>query len=160
MIMKMTKLKQKLSFILWVVLIAAMALFTTGCNDKTVDQKTEGQEESLQKTDETPDSDESRVVGEGDTTFMFTVADEEGNEESFEVHTDKTTVGDALQECGLISGEEGEYGLYVKEVGGITADYDKDGTYWAFYINDEYASTGVDSTDITEGDTYTFRVEK
>ena len=52
-----------------------------------------------------------------------------------------------------------DYGLYVKEVNGITADYDVDGTYWAFYINDEYASTGVDSTNITEGDNYSFKVE-
>ena len=43
MIMKMTKLKQKLSLILCVVLIAAMALFTTGCNDKTANQETAGQ---------------------------------------------------------------------------------------------------------------------
>jgi len=35
-----------------------------------------------------------------------------------------------------------------------------DQTYWAFYINGEYASTGVDSTNIEEGSTYTFKVEK
>ena len=38
-------------------------------------------------------------------------------------------------------------------------DYDKDGTYWAFYINGEYASTGVDSTTIKEGDSYSFKQE-
>ena len=31
---------------------------------------------------------------------------------------------------------------------------------WAFYINGEYAMTGVDSTEITEGAEYTFKVEK
>ena len=71
----------------------------------------------------------------------------------------KTTVGDALVELGMIEGEESEYGLYVKTVNGVTADYDKDGVYWAFYIDGEYASSGVDSTEITEGSTYSFKME-
>lgn len=75
---------------------------------------------------------------------------------TFTVKTDETTVGAALLEHGLIAGEDSEYGLYVKTVNGITADYDVDKSYWAFYINDEYAMTGVDSTEITEGATYSF----
>lgn len=73
---------------------------------------------------------------------------------TFTVNTDKDTVGDALLEHGLIDGEEGEYGLYVKVVNGMTADYDVDQSYWAFYIDGEYAMTGVDQTEITEGATY------
>jgi hypothetical protein len=85
--------------------------------------------------------------------------DKEGSETQFEIHTEKETVGEALVELGLIAGEESEYGLYVKTVNGITADYDKDGVYWAFYINGEYAQTGVDSTKIAEGESYSFKVE-
>ena len=48
----------------------------------------------------------------------------------------------------------------MKTVHGITADYDTDQTYWAFYVNGEYAQTGVDSTNVTAGDTYSFKVEK
>jgi len=58
--------------------------------------------------------------------------DKEGSETQFEIHTEKETVGEALVELGLIAGEESEYGLYVKTVNGITADYDKDGVYWRF----------------------------
>ena len=65
-----------------------------------------------------------------------------------------------MQELELITGEQGEYGLYVKTVNGVTADYDKDGTYWAFYINGEYGMTGVDVTTITEGESYSLKVEK
>lgn len=72
----------------------------------------------------------------------------------FTVKTDKDTVGAALLEQGLIDGEEGAYGLYVKVVNGITADYDIDQSYWAFYINGEMAMTGVDTTPIAEGETY------
>ena len=73
---------------------------------------------------------------------------------TFTIKTDKETVGEALQEHGLIEGEDGAYGLYVKKVNGIVADYDEDQTFWAFYINGEYAMTGVDGTLIEEGVTY------
>ena len=46
-----------------------------------------------------------------------------------------------------------------KTVNGVTVDYDTDGKYWAFYVDGEYAATGVDSTDITAGATYTFKAE-
>ena len=69
------------------------------------------------------------------------------------------TVGAALLSLGLIAGEDSEYGLYVKTVNGVTVDYDTDGKYWAFYVDGEYAATGVDSTDITAGATYTFKAE-
>ena len=67
---------------------------------------------------------------------------------------------EALLAEGLIEGENGAYGLYVKKVNGIVADYDIDKTYWAFYINGEYAMSGVDTTEIVEGATYSFKVEK
>ena len=92
--------------------------------------------------------------------YSLTITDADGNETNFEIHTDKETVGDALLELDMIAGEDSEYGLYVKTVNGITADYDKDQTYWAFYVNGEYAQTGVDSTNVTAGDTYSFKVEK
>ncbi len=92
-------------------------------------------------------------------SFSFKVVDEEGKETAFEIHTEQKTVGAALLELELIAGEESTYGLYVKTVNGVTVDYDTDGKYWAFYVNGEYAATGVDSTDITDGATYMFKVE-
>ena len=91
----------------------------------------------------------------GSGAKMLTV-EVEAEEKSvkFTLHTDMETVGEALFEQNLISGEDGEYGLYIKEVNGITADYDVDQTYWAFYIDGEYAMSGVDATDITEGTEY------
>lgn len=151
--MKMTqisKISHKLSFILCMMLVAATTLIMTGCNDKATQEVTPGTSVSV----------ESNVLGEGDTKFTLSVVDQDGNETQFEIHTDKETVGEALLECGLVEGDEGEFGLYVKKVNGIEADYDKNGTYWAFYINGEYATTGVDSTTITEGDTYSLKVEK
>lgn len=93
------------------------------------------------------------TLGEGEKTFTLEVKAQEKTV-AFTVKTDKATVGEALLDCGLITGEQGPYGMYIKEVNGIVADYDVDGTYWAFYINGEYAMTGVDTTEIAEGATY------
>lgn len=134
-------------------LIVAMALSTAGCGKKGEDVPS-----GTGQTAGTVYEDGSSL-GEGNTKFSFTVTDKEGNETHLEIHTDKETVGDALLELELIAGEDGEYGLYVKTVNGITADYDKDGVYWAFYVNGEYATSGVDSTPVTEGADYAFKVE-
>ena len=95
-----------------------------------------------------------------EVTFTITVVDGDGNATDFEITTTKTTVGAALLEEGLIEGEDSEYGMYIKSVNGIVADYEATGTYWSFYINGEYAMTGVDKTDITEGTDYMLKVEK
>ena len=80
------------------------------------------------------------------------------NEKSitFTVNTDKSTVGEALIEHNLIEGEKGAYGLYVKKVNGIEADYDKTQTFWAFCKNGESLMTGVDSKEAVDGSHYEF----
>ncbi|MBR5152723.1 MAG: DUF4430 domain-containing protein [Clostridia bacterium] len=98
-------------------------------------------------------------IGEGETSFILTVTDREGAQTAYQVHTDCETVGKALVELKLIDGEPGPYGMYVKTVAGTTVDYNKDGKYWAFYHGDTYATSGVDATKISEGETYSFRVE-
>lgn len=73
---------------------------------------------------------------------------------TFTIHTDKETLGDAMLEHGLIAGDAGAYGLYVKLVNGIEADYDKDGSYWGFYKNGEMMLVGVDGAVIADGEHY------
>ena len=144
----MTNKKKLVTMILAMMFIAVMALGMTGCGNK----KDSAEFETTVYKDGT-------VLGEGSKVFAFTVVDAEGAETNLEVHTDKETVGDALLEHNVIAGEDGSYGLYVKSVNGLMVDYDKDGKYWAFYINGEYGMTGVDVTTITEGDSYAFKVE-
>lgn len=150
--MKMTNLKKALSLLLLTVLIAAMALTSAGCGDNSDTKATESPVV-------TTASGEVTVLGEGSKTFSFTVSDFDGKESAFHIHTDKEFVGEALMELELIAGDEGPYGLYVKTVNGITADFDKDGKYWAFYIDGEYAMSGVDVTKIEDGKAYAFKVE-
>ena len=99
---------------------------------------------------------EDTEFGEGAKTVKVEVKVEE-QMVTFTVNTDKKTVGEALIENNLISGDEGAYGLYVKKVNGMVADYDVNQSYWAFYINGEMAMTGVDMTDIDE--TAVYRLE-
>jgi len=134
--MQKATVKKTLSCILCIVLFAAAALGVSGCGTGKP-----GGEEGTEKT------------------FSFTVIDPEGKETAFEITTQKTTVGEALMDEGLIAGEPGDYGLYVKTVNGLTLDYDKDGMYWSFYQDGQYALTGVDQTEIREGVTYTFKAE-
>jgi hypothetical protein len=93
-------------------------------------------------------------------TLIFIATDLDGKETHYMIKTDKTTVGEALLEQKLIDGENGDYGLYVKTVNGITLDYDKDGKYWAFYENGNYATSGVDQTEIINGTVYSFKPEQ
>ena len=93
------------------------------------------------------------TFGNGATTVMVEVKVEDQSV-TFTIKTDKTTLGEALMEHDLIAGDVGQFGLYVKVVNGITADYDIDQSYWAFTKNGEMMMTGVDMTNIADGEHY------
>ena len=147
--MKLKKQKNFMSQFLCMLLIVVMALCTTGC--------------SVTKNDEVANNSTVELtggeLGKGATQFSFVVVNVDNTTAEFIIYTDKETVGDALLEVNLIDGEDDIYGLYVKSVNGVTLDYEKDGKYWAFYINDSYAMTGVDSTPIATDEIYSFKAE-
>lgn len=129
-----------LSLVICIMLIAAMAFSVCSCGKQS-----------------------DKVGTEFSFTFEFTEGKGEytkTKDNAFLVKTNEKTVGDALYALGLIDGDEGDYGLYIKSVNGITADYDVDATYWALYIDNAYALSGASDTPIEEGKCYTFRIEK
>lgn len=147
------------------VLIAVTVLLSCGCGKTTT--TTEVTTDTAQTTTDTDVSIETTSaetavteIGTGAHSFNLEVTTGENVTTKYLIKTDKTTVGDALLEANLVSGTESEYGLMITTVDGVTADYNVDGTYWAFYIDGAYATTGVSSTDITDGATYALRVEK
>ena len=97
-------------------------------------------------------------LGKGAKTVVVEV---KVGEESvdFTIHSDKTYLGDALLENSLVEGEQSEFGLYVKKVNGMLADYDVDKTYWGFYKNGEMMMTGVSATEFADGDHYELVLE-
>jgi len=96
---------------------------------------------------------EDTELGDGAKTVFVKVVAEETSV-LFTIHTDAKTVGEALSEHNLISGEQGEYGLYVKDVIGIIADYDENQAYWSFNQNGEPLMTGVDLTEFADGEQF------
>ena len=75
---------------------------------------------------------------------------------TFTIHTDAEYLRAALEDSGLIAGDESEFGMYVKTVNGMSADYEADGYYWSLYVDGEYATTGVDTTPVADGGSYAF----
>ena len=153
--MKQTRLKSALSGVLCTVLIAAAALSAAGCSGN--DPGTTSPQPPASMT--YPSADTPHELGEGDITFPFTVTHLDGTEVNFQISTEQLTVGEALEEVGLISGEEGPYGLMVTTVNGIRLSYEEDKAYWAFYIDGAYATGGVDVTEIAAEQSYMLKAE-
>lgn len=166
--------RKSLVCLLLVLLLAATAL--TGCTNNETPNQTQSQTEasatqeaqsqssetgSLKDHKETASQAKEREeLGEGEKVFYLDVTGADGTSSYYTIHTQAETVGKALLELELIQGEEAGYGLYVTTVSGETLDWDKDGMYWAFYVNGEYASTGVDATQIEAEATYALVAEK
>jgi len=129
-------MKTYAKIILSLLLVVLIAVSTTACNEQlTIDN---GQLTIKEKT------------------FVLEVIDIDKNVTTHTVTTTEATVGSALLAEGIIEGDVGEWGLMVMYVNGLRADFIEDGAYWAFYIDGEFAMTGVDSANIEEGVLYAF----
>lgn len=150
--MKNNSIKKLLALVLAFVLTAAAAL--TGCS--TTPAETTSPAETTAPPAETAPVTE---LGEGASNFGLTIVDKEGVTHLYRVHTNVGMVGEALIEVDLIDGEQGPYGMYIKSVLGQVLDYETDGMYWAFYVNGEYALTGVDQTPVEHDAQYMLKAE-
>ena len=142
-------MKQTIKLTLALVLAFSMLLCLVSCAEKV--------DASGRWEDATWRSD--REFGKGEVTVQVEVKVEEQSV-TFTIHTDREMLGDALLEHELLEGDEGPYGLYVKRVNGMLADYDVDGTYWALYKDGAYATSGVDTTKIADGEHYELVLSK
>ena len=136
-------MKKTLNLILTILTIISICLSFSACKKATG-------EKDLWKDAIYPSDKE---FGSGDKTITAKVKSGEKSV-TFTINTDKDTLGDALTEHNLVLGEEGEYGMYVKVVNGIEADYDKTQSYWGFTKNGESLMTGIDMEEISDGDSY------
>lgn len=91
------------------------------------------------------------TIGEGSKTLLIDVV-AEGKKVTLTIKTDKETVGEALSEHKLIDGKRDNFGIYVKKVNGMVADYDKTQTFWAFNKDGEAMPTGVSEAQFSDGD--------
>ena len=145
------KTKKLLALIL-ALMLSTLCLFA--CSDTEGTDDTTGSQEAPEASPwDSATYKANATVGQGEKTFTLEIA-AHGKSITLTVNTNENVLGDALSALGIIEGEDGPYGLYVKKVNGILADYDVDETYWALYINGSYALTGISSTEITSGATY------
>ena len=93
---------------------------------------------------------ENKEFGEGEKTITVDVIVDE-HKVTFTIHTDADILSNALLDNKLIEGDEGQYGLYIKKVNGILADYEVNKAYWGLSIGGEYSMTGIDGTEISDG---------
>ena len=73
--------------------------------------------------------------------------------ETVSIQTDEEFLRGALEQESLIAGTEGEFGLYILTVNGITAD-DSLQQWWCVTKGGETVYTGVETTPIADGDTF------
>lgn len=136
--------KRILSFALLVLCAAAMLICAAACGLGRTDR--ELLRENATYTEDT-------TLGEGSKTVYVDVivCDDRVR---ITIKTDADNLADALLETGLAEGEVSEYGLYVKKVNGITADYSADAAYWGFCQNGAPLAYGVSAAKISGGEYY------
>lgn len=98
---------------------------------------------------------------EGSKTITLSVVDNNGSEKTYEVKTDAQFLREVFDEVdGLtVKGTDGDYGLYIDTVNGLTADFDADGAYWSIYVNGEVGQLGADLQPVTDGEHYSLVYE-
>lgn len=90
----------------------------------------------------------------GEKSVSVCVVHGDGTTRSFQYQTRLDYLGELLLTEGLVVGEGGPYGLYIKEVDAEVADFTESGAYWALFEGDSYATQGVEATVLEDGDEF------
>ena len=97
-----------------------------------------------------------RVFGEktaeGSKSITIEVIDSTGESTMYNLKTDAEYLSQAMDEAEGLEYELN--GTYVDSVNGELADYNVNGAYWGFYINDEYCNYGITEQPIKDGDVF------
>ena len=91
----------------------------------------------------------------GSKTVVVDVIHKDGQTNTFTLETDAEYLGEAMQEQGLLEGEDGPYGMYVLTVDGETVD-EANQEWWGYTKSGEQVNYGVDQCPIADGDHYEF----
>ena len=101
----------------------------------------------------------AKNVQKGSKECSLTVTDDSGTSKTYECSTNAEYLRQLMDELSAeqtqefsYEGSEGQYGLFINTVNGLTADYDKDHAYWAIYVDGEYAQNGADTQPVNDGD--------
>lgn len=89
----------------------------------------------------------------GEKTIYITVIHADSSKADFTYQTDAEYLGEVLLAENLVSGEEGQYGLFITTVDGETADSSRQ-QWWCITKDCEKLTTSADTTPLTDGDAF------
>ena len=95
----------------------------------------------------------SPETSQGAKTYTVTVVHGNNTTKTFTYRTDEEYLGAALEAEGLILSEGADAGMF-HTVDGEKADWNVNKSYWAFYVGEEYAMQGIDTTPVVDGAVY------
>jgi len=135
-------MKKIVSLTLALLLMLSLALSLVACGETPSDPSAEGSlwDTAIYSSDAT--------VGEGSktVTVSFTA---EGKTVTLTVKTDADNLGAALYALALVNDPS-----FFDTANGMQASWAKHKAYWAFYIGDAYATSGIDDTAVTGGESF------
>lgn len=102
---------------------------------------------------ETAQYKENTELGEGKNSVKIEVK-ADGKSVTLTVHSDSDNLEKILTENKLVEGDQSEFGLYIKKVNGIRADYDADKAYWALCKDGAPTSTGASGITVANDEHY------
>lgn len=94
----------------------------------------------------------------GEKAITVNVVNESANyNEKYTLKTTTETLGEALDELGIIETQNGEFGRWLAGVDNMKADANKE-EWWRIQVNGEDSQTGMDLTPIKDQDNIELRL--
>lgn len=91
------------------------------------------------------------------TTNVTIATTAKTKELTLNIERDNADVWQMLQDQAQVDFEKYNFGVFIKGINGLAAD---DKNYWAIYVNDKFAQTGIDQLEVKKGDTVKLIYEK
>ncbi len=95
----------------------------------------------------------SEKAVEGSKAITIEVVGKE-KDATYELKTDAKYLVEAMDEAKGLTYEMAD-GM-INTINGETADYSKNSSYWAIYVNDEYGMYGANEQPVEDGDVFKF----
>lgn len=141
---------------LLIAILCALSLTLTSCKDNETSSGTQSTVTSTTESGSVWDSakyTEDTEIGEGTLAVKIEVT-ADNRTITLTVKTDEANLEKILTENNLVEGDESEFGLFIKSVNGIRADYDLDHAYWAIQKDGAPTPTGANQITVADGETY------
>lgn len=149
--------EMKKNTVLFAAILCSLSLTLMGCKDTGTSSETPSSVTSASESAGVWDLaryKEDAELGEGSLTMRLEVT-ADNRTVTLTIKTDETNLEKILTANELVEGDESEFGLFIKSVNGIRADYDLDKAYWSIEKDGAPTPTGANAITVSDGETYT-----